>query len=240
VYPDGVVDNNQGKYGILENHGDYFYCEVNKFVDARVFNLIRTQMASEESRNSILKAAINAFSTKGFDGASIRDIAQEAKVNHAIIRYHFGSKDDLWMAVFQHLLLETANLRKSSPFNKAATDLKSELEKFVRTRVEHVVHQPQLLKIILLELIDGGPRFAQIDMLMRMFFAETLNIVQDMQQAGVVKDFNNKDLFFVIPTIIGIRGIYPNLDKDFDGNTVGLEEVIRAHTDVIMKMIYKG
>jgi len=197
-------------------------------------------MSSEESRYAILKAAIEAFSTKGFDGTSIRDVALAANVNHAIIRYHFGSKDDLWLAVFQYLLLETANLRINTPFRTDAPDLKSELRIFVRSRVEHIAHQPQLLKIILLEVIDGGPRFTQIDVLMRRFFKETLKIIEEMSVAGVVRNFNGKDLFFVMPMLIGGRFLYSNAGQDFDGNEIGIDDAIDAHTDVIMEMIYKG
>lgn len=197
-------------------------------------------MSSEESRHAILKAAIEAFSTKGFDGTSIRDVALAAKVNHAIIRYHFGSKDDLWLEVFQYLLLETGNLRISTPFHTDASDLRLELRKFVRSRVQHIAHHPQLLKIILLELIDGGPRFTQIDILMRRFFSETLNIIEEMRIAGVTRDFNGKDLFFIMPMLIGGRFLYSNSNQDFDGNKIAIDDAIDAHTDVIMEMIYKG
>ena len=115
-----------------------------------------------------------------------------------------------------------------------------ELRKFVRSRVKHVAHHLQLLKIILLELINGGPRFTQIDTLMHGFFSETLNIIAEMQDAGVARDFNNKDLFFVMPMLIGGRFLYSNADKDFDGKPIDVDAAIEAHTDVIMKMVYTG
>ena len=52
----------------------------------------------EATRASILQAALEEFSEKGFDGTSTRLIAAKAGVHHALIKYHFQSKDALWKA----------------------------------------------------------------------------------------------------------------------------------------------
>jgi AcrR family transcriptional regulator len=196
-------------------------------------------MSSELSKRSILLAAVEAFSTRGFDSVSLRDIATVANVNHAIIRYHYGSKEALWMAVFQHLMKETAELRNTTTFNKNAKDIKAEFRNFVKSRVTHLSEHPQLLKIILLELIEGGPRFEKIDTMMRMFFLGSMEIISEMQEVGIARDLSIKDLFFIMPSLLGGRFIYPNFDKDFDGNPISAEDAIEAHTVLIMKMIYR-
>lgn len=43
----------------------------------------------------ILHAAEGLFAGKGFEGTSVRDIAQKADVNVAMISYYFGSKENL-------------------------------------------------------------------------------------------------------------------------------------------------
>ncbi|HEU4552458.1 MAG TPA: TetR family transcriptional regulator, partial [Chitinophaga sp.] len=48
----------------------------------------------------ILDAAERLFAMHGFHGASVRDIAQEADVNIAMISYYFGSKERLIEAIF--------------------------------------------------------------------------------------------------------------------------------------------
>nr|WP_295876988.1 TetR family transcriptional regulator [uncultured Chitinophaga sp.] len=50
---------------------------------------------------SIITVAERLFAEKGFHGTSVRDIAQEADVNIAMISYYFGSKDKLLEAVFR-------------------------------------------------------------------------------------------------------------------------------------------
>ncbi|WP_212005442.1 TetR/AcrR family transcriptional regulator [Chitinophaga sp. HK235] len=54
-----------------------------------------------EKQLSIITVAEKLFAEKGFHGTSVRDIAQEADVNIAMISYYFGSKDKLLEAVFR-------------------------------------------------------------------------------------------------------------------------------------------
>jgi len=48
-----------------------------------------------DKREHILSVAEELFGEKGFDGTSVRDIAQIAGVNLAMISYYFGSKEKL-------------------------------------------------------------------------------------------------------------------------------------------------
>ncbi|ABD54951.1 TetR/AcrR family transcriptional regulator [Jannaschia sp. CCS1] len=53
------------------------------------------------ARDGILDAAERAFSERGFAGASMKSIAQQASVAQGLIHYHFTSKDDLYVAVIE-------------------------------------------------------------------------------------------------------------------------------------------
>lgn len=56
------------------------------------------------TRTRLIEAALHCFASCGYSGVGIRKIASEAKVNPALIHYHFGSKADLYRAVLQHAL----------------------------------------------------------------------------------------------------------------------------------------
>jgi TetR/AcrR family transcriptional regulator len=56
-------------------------------------------MHASERRRRLLEAALEAFSRKGFDGATTREIAAAAGVTEAIIFRHFPSKLALYTAV---------------------------------------------------------------------------------------------------------------------------------------------
>lgn len=55
-----------------------------------------------EKQLSILTVAERLFADQGFHGTSVRDIAQEADVNIAMISYYFGSKDKLLESIFKY------------------------------------------------------------------------------------------------------------------------------------------
>jgi len=55
-----------------------------------------------ETKAKILDAAFRRLSSDGYAALSIREIARDAGVNHALINYHFRSKDQLVIAVLDH------------------------------------------------------------------------------------------------------------------------------------------
>ena len=62
---------------------------------------------SEKDSNTeqiILKAARKVFTHKGFDGARMQEIADEAGINKALLHYYFRSKDKLFEAIFKEVI----------------------------------------------------------------------------------------------------------------------------------------
>ncbi len=55
--------------------------------------------AAISTRERILDVALDLFTEKGFDGTSLREIAEQLGVTKAALYYHFASKDDILMAL---------------------------------------------------------------------------------------------------------------------------------------------
>lgn len=53
---------------------------------------------NQDTREEILAAARTAFAERGFEGASIRQIAAAASVDPALVHHYFGTKEDLFRA----------------------------------------------------------------------------------------------------------------------------------------------
>jgi AcrR family transcriptional regulator len=60
----------------------------------------RTTVKAEETRTRILDSALRLFREKGFDEATMRDIAEKAGVATGAAYYYFRSKEDLVMAFY--------------------------------------------------------------------------------------------------------------------------------------------
>lgn len=58
---------------------------------------------SDETKERIMRAAVQQFTLLGYEGAAVRDIARAAGVNIGLIRYHFGSKADLYRDTLAYL-----------------------------------------------------------------------------------------------------------------------------------------
>jgi AcrR family transcriptional regulator len=59
---------------------------------------LRPSSKGEETRNALLDAAERLFGSKGYAGASLRDIAIDAEVRFGLVHYHFGNKGNLFKA----------------------------------------------------------------------------------------------------------------------------------------------
>lgn len=53
------------------------------------------------TREAILAAARERFSAQGYDRVRMRDVAADAGVDVALVTYHFGSKDGLFLAALE-------------------------------------------------------------------------------------------------------------------------------------------
>src|SRR5436853_7505996 len=61
----------------------------------------RKRLSAEDRRSAILDAALEVFSRRGYNGASIDGIAQAAGISKALIYEHFPSKRDLHVSLLE-------------------------------------------------------------------------------------------------------------------------------------------
>jgi AcrR family transcriptional regulator len=63
----------------------------------------RTPSRGAATRAALVRAAIDVFARDGYHAVSTRALAGAAGVNQALIGYHFGGKEGLYLAVFDHI-----------------------------------------------------------------------------------------------------------------------------------------
>ncbi|MEZ4702368.1 MAG: helix-turn-helix domain-containing protein [Rhodothermales bacterium] len=59
----------------------------------------RRQEEKERRRSEIIDAAERVFAQKGFDKATMADVADEARLSRGLIYFYFKDKDDLYLAL---------------------------------------------------------------------------------------------------------------------------------------------
>jgi AcrR family transcriptional regulator len=88
----------------------------------------------QPTKNRILASAERLFAANGFDGVSMREIAADANAQLALIHYHFGTKLDLYRAIWALRYTEqVANPREKG---LASIDYDLPVPKLIRFLVE--------------------------------------------------------------------------------------------------------
>jgi TetR/AcrR family transcriptional regulator len=108
----------------------------------------------EGSRAAILEVATRIFASRGFVGASMRDISDASGVHKPLIYHHFGSKEGLYAAVKQNLA--AACDRQSVGIDRVDEqpgDPRAEL----RTLFGMFRDNDALLRICAWSRLEGGP-----------------------------------------------------------------------------------
>ncbi|MDO4827163.1 MAG: TetR/AcrR family transcriptional regulator [Bacteroidia bacterium] len=112
------------------------------------------------TEEKILEAAKTAFIRDGFNGARVRDIAESAGVNLALVNYHFGSKRELFNAVMGRALV-TFRDSMLGMVHDETTDLKTKIRECVRNYSQMLEENPQLISFVMHGLSRDEGEFAR-------------------------------------------------------------------------------
>jgi AcrR family transcriptional regulator len=159
-------------------------------------------MEYNDKQLQIMEAAEQLFAEKGFAGTSVRDIADSAQVNLAMISYYFGSKEGLMEAMFQsrgrHLTMQLQTILENkslSPFQK--------VEKLIEDYTDRIFRKQCFHKIMVREQManGSGPISDQIFNLKQTNLSLVKQLIQEGQKAGDFK--KNIDVPFLMLTLVG-------------------------------------
>jgi TetR/AcrR family transcriptional regulator len=114
----------------------------------------RTRIQTEK-RDTILEAALEVFSTHGFRGSTIDQIAAAAGMSKPNLLYYFRRKEDIFTTLIQRLLdTWLAPLRELDDEGDPLTELRS----YIRRKIEMARDYPRESRIFANEILQGAPR----------------------------------------------------------------------------------
>jgi AcrR family transcriptional regulator len=103
---------------------------------------------AENTRDSIIKAAVHLFAEKGFQGASVRDIVVKARVNQAAINYHFKGKDRLYLEVLKTAFEKLTEHAESGPEKLKSLSREEALRSFVNQQLRPLLFCDEMSRYI--------------------------------------------------------------------------------------------
>ena len=116
---------------------------------------VKNAKPSSDTESKIKAAARVVFHKKGFAATRTRDIAEEAKINLALLNYYFRSKKKL----FELIMLETLtgffeNMGKV--FNDETTTLEKKVQVVAEKYIDLITAEPEIPLFIMSEIKSHG------------------------------------------------------------------------------------
>ena len=142
-----------------------------------------------DTREDVFRAAAELFSARGFDGVGVEDIAHGARLNKAMIYYHFEDKLALYKEVVRDMLRAVGTLVADVADRPLPADQR--IAAFIAGIVQMADARPWFPPLMLREISEGAPRLDPETLaLMKTVFLAFGRILADGRQAGLFRPIN--------------------------------------------------
>lgn len=154
-----------------------------------------------DKREHIINTAINLFSTKGYEGTSIRNLATAAGVNLAMVNYYFGTKEKLFESMVEQKAGYTRGVLDELSKNDALSAMQK-IEKVIDIQVNKLFTNREFHKVlhheIMLNQREGlGDAIVNI-------IGRNAKIIKGIIENGIKKkEFKKVDAVLTVASLIG-------------------------------------
>src|SRR5947209_11157068 len=142
--------------------------------------------AAVDKRRVILDAAVRVFARQGFHTCRVSQIADEAGVAYGLVYHYFSSKDE----ILDTLFLERWNvmLQAIAEADRAHASPREKLQAIAGFIVESYRHEPELMKVIVVEVTRAANTFGRTHLAkIREAYEQIAGIVARAQAEGVFR-----------------------------------------------------
>jgi|SRR5205809_4571259 len=155
----------------------------------------------KDKREQIIETALHLFAEKGFEGTSIRDIAEKATVNVAMVNYYFGTKEKLFEKIVEYKSALTRGLLDEIANNKSLTAIEK-IEAVIDSFIERLFTHRKFHRLIHQELILNQRESLQSSIVNNL--SPNATIIKNFIEAGIKKgDFRKVDVELTVASLIG-------------------------------------
>lgn len=148
------------------------------------------------NQETILQAALDVFSTHGFRGATLDQIAEVASLSKPNLLYYFASKEAIYTRLLTGLLNTWLDpLHAMDP----AGDPVTELLGYVRRKLDLARDFPRESRLFANEILQGAPRMQEaITVDLTALVAEKAKVLTDWMDQGRIARLHPVHLIFSI------------------------------------------
>ncbi len=199
-------------------------------------------LITEEIRGStkarIIAAAIEAFASDGYEGASTRQIATLASENQGLITYHFGSKENLWKAALDSLFggfREELELRAEV---LADADSRTRMRLLIYFLVRYAALHPEQMRLMVQEgKADSHRTQWLVDRHIAPLYEFFNTEVSGAQAAGVLPQASPVHLFYALIGATSLIFTHAPECKRLTGRDPLEETMIETHAETVANLM---
>lgn len=195
----------------------------------------RRPKTAESGRTALLRAAMNQFSRKGYDGTSLRAVADEAGVDMALVNRLFGSKAGLWSAMIDLAAAhESRNVVLSAVKASPDMSVRRRLELFIDLIVDVSIDLPVFPGLLLQEASTPGERMdLLIDRLVGPFGQDAMLIIEEGVRQKVIADVAPSVFFSLLMSSITLAMAAPHHRRMISSDPAELAKIVKAAAKAI-------
>ena len=128
-----------------------------------MLNSISTSHTQRDSRERLLVAAREVFAKRGYDGATVKELADAAGVNISLVSYYFGGKEGLYKSCIEEAgrdRLAVAERILKKP--ESIEDFRVRLTLFVEEFFAYHLREKNLCTILSRECLSDNPNTREL------------------------------------------------------------------------------
>ena len=153
---------------------------------------VQRRPATTQKLDHILGCATRVFCDKGYEGASIRDIAQRSRVSLAGLYYYVQSKEELLYLIQKHSFT-TLLARLDDQLEAEGPQPEARLRLFIRNHLEYFLENREAMKVLSHEAESLTPPFAgAVAELKRAYYRRARNLLEDLKRERGLKGLNTR------------------------------------------------
>lgn len=165
-----------------------------------------------KTKRAIFEAAIKIFSTNGYDGATMDDMAQEAGVAKGTLYYHFKSKEE----IFKYIITEGVEVIKEEIAETAEKekDALSKLKALCRLQLNLVYEKRDFFKVIMSQLWGQEGRQLELRDIIDNYLYSIEKYIKQAMDAGVIKKGEPYFMAYIFFGLLCSAAVYELINKD--------------------------
>nr|WP_263261107.1 HTH-type transcriptional regulator RutR [Pseudomonas sp. RIT-PI-S] len=192
----------------------------------------------ENKRTVIIQAALKLFSMYGLHGTSLEQVATAADVSKTNLLYYFGSKEDLYVSVLEHLL--EVWLHPLRGFS-AEQDPIEAIGEYIRVKLELSRDHPAESKLFCMEIMQGAPLIsAQLEQPLRELVAMKVQVIGEWIEAGKLERIDPYHLIFNLWSTTQHYADFSTQVQAVTGKTLADPEFFTQTLENIKGLIFNG